>query len=71
VKRLEDMDEPELRTLMNVTCHGIEASAEVCGVERPLFVVVLFNDPKIAQYASNANRRRCGRRPTGWRGGRT
>jgi hypothetical protein len=56
VKRLEDMDEPELRTLMNVTCHGIEASAEVCGVERPLFVVVLFNDPKIAQYASNANR---------------
>jgi hypothetical protein len=56
VKKLEFMTEAELRALMKVVCCGIEASAEVCGVEQPHFVVVLFNDPAVAQYASNCDR---------------
>jgi hypothetical protein len=56
MKKLEDMTEPELRQLMNATGKAIEYAAEVCDVEKPMFVVVLFNDPKVAQYAANCER---------------
>ncbi len=56
MKLLEDMTEPELRELMNATCRAILDTAKRRDVEPPLFVVVLFNDPKIAQYASNGTR---------------
>jgi hypothetical protein len=50
------MTEPELRQLMNLTGHAILEAADALGVEKPMFVVVLFNDPKIAQYAANCER---------------
>jgi hypothetical protein len=56
MKKLEYMTEPELRDLMNATCLAIEAAADICGVEKPRFVVVLFNDPAVAQYAANCQR---------------
>jgi hypothetical protein len=56
MKRLRDLDEPALGELMTTVCTSIEYAAEHCGVERPRFVVVLFNDPEIAQYASNCRR---------------
>lgn len=56
MKKLEDSTEPELRDLMNAVCRGIEGAAAAQGYERPHFVVVLFNDPKVAQYAANCRR---------------
>ena len=56
MKKLEYMTEPELRELMNLTGHAIEQAAEMLGVEKPMFVVVLFNDPAVAQYAANCER---------------
>jgi hypothetical protein len=56
MKTLETMTEPELRKFMNTVCRSIVGAAELEGVEPPLFVVVLFNDPKVAQYGSNCQR---------------
>jgi hypothetical protein len=56
MKRLQDMTEPELRQLMNLTGHAILEAADELGVEKPMFVLVLFNDPAVAQYAANCNR---------------
>ncbi len=56
MKKLENMDEMELKELMNAVCYAIEEIAYALKVEKPKFVVVLFNDPKIAQYGSNCNR---------------
>jgi hypothetical protein len=56
VKRLEDMTEPELRELCNLAGAAIEYAADYLGVERPHFCLLLFNDPKIAQYVANCER---------------
>jgi hypothetical protein len=56
VKKLEHMTEPELRTVMNALAKAVEVTAEYIGVEKPLFALVLFNDPKIAQYVANCRR---------------
>jgi hypothetical protein len=56
MKRLEDMTEPELRQFCSACANSIELTAELLEVEKPLFVLVLFNDPKIAQYISNCER---------------
>lgn len=56
MKTLENMTEPELRGFCNTLAGGIEFMAGDCGVERPLFVLLLFNDPKIAQYVANTSR---------------
>lgn len=56
MKTLETMTEPELRNLMNEVCLAITTTAADLRVERPLFVVVMFNDPKVAQYAANCRR---------------
>lgn len=56
MKRLEDMTEPELRELMNAAGKAVELTCTSMGVERPLFTLLLFNDPKIAQYVSNCRR---------------
>lgn len=55
--KLEDMTEPELKILMNSVCKAIEQTASEFLEDRPMFVIVLFNDPKVAQYASNCNRK--------------
>jgi hypothetical protein len=56
MKRLEDMTEPELRHLMNTLGWRLEDGCTILGVEKPRFVLVLFNDPHIAQYAANCER---------------
>jgi hypothetical protein len=56
MKHLEDMTEPELRTTMNAMARGVVRMSEVLKVDKPLFVLVLFNDPKVAQYVSNCTR---------------
>ena len=56
LKMLEYMDEEELRDLLNGMGHAITGEAARQNVERPLFVLVLFNDPKVGQYVSNVCR---------------
>jgi len=57
MKKLETMTEPELRDLMNRCAQAVQITAvEFCGVEKPEFVLVLFNDPKVAQYVANCTR---------------
>lgn len=56
MKRLEDMTEPELRELCSFCAEAIEQTAEFLKVEKPLFALVLFNDPKVAQYIGNCER---------------
>ena len=56
MKRLEDMTEPELKRLMTTVAKAIEHTAANLGVEKPLFALVMFNDPKVAQYIGNCRR---------------
>jgi hypothetical protein len=56
MKQLSEMTEPELRDFCNLIGHNITRSAEISWVEKPMFVVLLFNDPSVAQYVSNCNR---------------
>jgi hypothetical protein len=56
MKTLKTMTEPELYDLMNTICRGIEMIADKMDVEKPLFCLVLFNDPEVAQYAGNCQR---------------
>ena len=56
MKRLENLNEPQLREVMSLAARGIEGAFRVQGVEKPLFVLVCFNDPKIGQYISNCRR---------------
>ncbi len=54
--RLEDMTEPELGFMMTQMASAIEVVAKVLGVEKPHFCLVVFNDPKVAQYIANCER---------------
>jgi hypothetical protein len=56
MKKLADLTEPELRKLCNLMGKEIEWAAARCGVEKPMFALLLFNDPKIAQYVCNCRR---------------
>ena len=56
LKKLKYLTEPDLRELMDAMGNQIKAVSAVLGVEPPLFVLLLFNDPEIAQYVSNCNR---------------
>lgn len=56
VKKLEDMTEPELKRLMNAMAGAVERAARSLNVEYPHFALVVFNDPRIAQYISNCTR---------------
>lgn len=50
------MTEPELREFMNTLGNGIDIIAGLFKVERPLFCLILFNDPRLGQYMSNCER---------------
>ena len=54
--KLQDMTEPEIREIMAGLGHEIIDSADRIGVEKPLFVLLLFNDPRVGQYIANTNR---------------
>lgn len=57
MKEFEYLTEPELQALMTDCGLALECMFEKHGIgERPLFVLHLFNDPKVAQYISSANR---------------
>lgn len=56
MKRLENMDEIELAKLMSMLANGLEYLCEKLEVEKPLFCLLLFNDPGIAQYIGNCQR---------------
>lgn len=56
MKKLEYMNEQELRDLMNAMGRAIEGTAARLGVEKPMFALVLFNDPKVGQYVGNCER---------------
>lgn len=56
MRRFEDMTEPELRDLLNALARELEATAKAHGVERPHFCLLVFDDPKVAQYVANCRR---------------
>ncbi|MGD9634495.1 MAG: hypothetical protein AB7I57_22855 [Pirellulales bacterium] len=56
MKRLIDMTEPELKQMMTTLARRVRDGCAIMGVEKPMFVLVLFNDPAIGQYISNCER---------------
>jgi NACalpha-BTF3-like transcription factor len=56
LKRLQDMTEPQLQHLMKDLATSLLDTSSIHGIERPLFVLLLFNDPRVSQYVSNAQR---------------
>ncbi len=55
-KKLADMTEPELQNLMRCLAIGIDIVTQELGVEKAHFALLLFNDPKVAQYVCNCKR---------------
>lgn len=56
MKRLEDLDERELGILLTACGNVLVEAFTRQGVEKPLFALVVFNDPAIGQYISNCRR---------------
>jgi hypothetical protein len=50
------MTEPEIEKFMSTCCLAITKIADRMNIEKPLFGLLVFNDPKVAQYASNCSR---------------
>jgi hypothetical protein len=61
MRTLRDMTEPELRALFNTIALATEdmLPAGPSSNGRALFVLVVFDDPGVGQYVSNANRDDC------------
>ena len=57
MKNLADMTEPELSCLMKLFAEVIQHTGVSLGVGCPNFVLLVFNNPKIAQYVSNCDRK--------------
>ena len=55
-RKLEHLTEEELRTLLNLLSSQIEGTCRHLSIEKPMFTLLLFNDPALAQYASNCER---------------
>lgn len=55
-KKVQDLKEPEIRMLLNAIGIAVETAAEHLGVERPLFCLLLTNDPKFDHYLSNISK---------------
>lgn len=56
MKKLVNMTEPELKRLCDAMGDSLKVVADAFGVESPLFTLLLWNDPKVAQYMSNCER---------------
>lgn len=54
--KLENLNEPQLRSMMRAMAQSVEIVAENFGCEKPLFTLLLFNDPKVGQYICNCQR---------------
>jgi hypothetical protein len=59
MKTLRDMDEVELNDFMKTMAGALEFTARHEGVEKPFFVLLLFNDPEVSQYIANCDRSGC------------
>jgi hypothetical protein len=57
MKKLRDMTEPELSQLMAAMAKSIEGVALIMNVEKPHFALLVFNDPKVANYIGNCSRK--------------
>lgn len=55
--RLCDMNEPKMKAMLNDVAAGITHKIMANGVDKPLFALLIFDDPKIAQYVSNCERK--------------
>lgn len=55
-KKLEHMDEPELRRLMTECCSALKYQISQRMFGTPQFAILIFNDPKLAQYGSTCER---------------
>lgn len=56
VAKIEDLTEPELAELMQLLANQVKGTCVARKVEPPLFALLLFNDPKVAQYIANCER---------------
>ena len=56
MKKIEFMTEVELENYMRILAKSMEATTTMLDIEKPLFVLLIFNDPKVAQYISNCQR---------------
>jgi hypothetical protein len=56
MKRLEDMTEPELAAVMRFLAEVLVEAAAAAKIETPRFCLLLFNDPRVAQYVGNCER---------------
>ncbi len=56
MKKLADLTEPELQNLMRCLAISIDIVTAELGVEKAHFALLLFNDPKVAQYVCNCVR---------------
>ncbi len=54
--KLENLTEPQLHKLMRLCSTSIEGAFKVSYIEKPLFALIIFNDPAIGQYISNCER---------------
>ena len=54
--KLESMTEPELRDLMNAVATAVMDKCRELWVEEPMMCLLLFSDPKVAQYICNCPR---------------
>jgi hypothetical protein len=55
-QRLEDMTEPEIKELMTDCAQALKYQLARRVFGTPQFALVVFNDPKIAQYISTCER---------------
>lgn len=54
--RIEDMDEPQLGNLMSVAALMLDTYFLSETGEKPMFALLVFNDPALGQYVGNCNR---------------
>jgi hypothetical protein len=55
-KRFEDLDEVELQSLLSKCGDAIMKIFFDDGMEKPLFALLVFNDPRVGQYICNCQR---------------
>jgi hypothetical protein len=57
LRNLRDMDELDHGAVMTSLADAVTYTAtQLLKIEKPLFVLVLFNDPEVAQYIGNCER---------------
>ena len=57
LRKLEFMTEPETKEMLQTIAKSVDKVCEVLGIEEPLFALVVFNDPKLAHFVSNCDRK--------------